>query len=406
MAKKIVDVSKYQSIDWKTASQDLALAIIRVQYGSRLEDSKHKEHEAGAKKYGVPFWNYAYGHFVSVADAIVEANDFIKRSDPEAVGLALDTESDTVESCGTALVAEASQAFLDVLKKAGFKTGYYVSHNLYKKYGLDKVKSDFLWIPRYGVNDGTFNKKPDFACDLHQFTSTGSVKGIAGNVDLNRLNGDKNLEWFTGKKSSSETETTPEHNKDYLELGDRGTSVKTMQRLLCKANFYPNKDAQNQGVDGIFGKNTEDALIRFQKYYLPKEVDGKYGPHTKAKLEEVTKKAPTPNHVVTEYKTITVERGDSLSAIAAKYGTITGVLEKLNNISNPDLIRIGQHIRVPISGHAAPRKDVHKYVTVHPNDNLTKIAKENNLTLNDILKLNPSIKDPDMIQIGQHIRVK
>ncbi|GIN87856.1 hypothetical protein J6TS2_42420 [Heyndrickxia sporothermodurans] len=67
-------------------------------YGSNLIDREYENHVANCKKYGIPFGHYAYGVFVSVADAIVEAKDFMKRADKEALFLALDVEKDTVAS--------------------------------------------------------------------------------------------------------------------------------------------------------------------------------------------------------------------------------------------------------------------------------------------------------------------
>lgn len=45
--------------------------------------------------------------------------------------------------------------------------------------------------------------------------------------------------------------------------------------------------------------------------------------------------------------TYTVVRGDTLSKIAGRYGTSYQELAKVNNIPNPDLIRIGQVLQVP-----------------------------------------------------------
>ncbi|WP_078417390.1 GH25 family lysozyme [Bacillus cereus] len=191
--KKIADLSHHNgSINWAAASQELALAIIRVQYGSRTIDTRYKEYVQGCKDYGVPFGHYAYGCYVSVQDAIVEANDFMARADKEAKFLVLDVEDDTLASCGAANLAKASQAFIDTCRAAGWKVGLYVSHHMYTSYGLNTVNADFLWIPRYG-------NKPAYSCDLWQYTETGSLAGVTGNVDLNYLNSEKSLEWFTGK---------------------------------------------------------------------------------------------------------------------------------------------------------------------------------------------------------------
>ncbi|MFP7284764.1 peptidoglycan-binding domain-containing protein [Shouchella clausii] len=50
---------------------------------------------------------------------------------------------------------------------------------------------------------------------------------------------------------------------------------------LNAANFKVGK------VDGDFGKLTEDAVRRFQKVYLPREVDGVAGPNTYRELDKV-----------------------------------------------------------------------------------------------------------------------
>ncbi len=52
----------------------------------------------------------------------------------------------------------------------------------------------------------------------------------------------------------------------------------------------------------------------------------------------------------------TVVRGDTLSGIAAKYGTTYQKLAQYNGITNPNIISVGQKIRIP--GTAAPKKSV------------------------------------------------
>ena len=85
-------------------------------------------------------------------------------------------------------------------------------------------------------------------------------------------------------------------------------------------------------------------------------IDGKWGnnPQRKWKLEKAGYKYSEVQSKVNEllakpntaYEYYTVKRGDSLSAIAKKYGTNWQNLMKLNNIKNPNLIRPGERIRV------------------------------------------------------------
>lgn len=212
----ILDISHHQlssNINWTQAAKEVKLVIIRVQYGSRKIDTEYKNHVANCKKYGIPFAHYAYGMFINEADAKVEAKDFITRADKDAKFLVLDTEKDTIKSCGTKNVAKSSQVFIDELKKAGHKTGFYVSHDLYEYHGLNKVKADFLWIPRYGKNINAPTTKPDFACELWQYTERGRVSWTKGFLDLNMLNGNRSLDWFLGKGDVKVAEVKPADNE-------------------------------------------------------------------------------------------------------------------------------------------------------------------------------------------------
>ena len=66
----------------------------------------------------------------------------------------------------------------------------------------------------------------------------------------------------------------------------------------------------------------------------------------------------------------TVKAGDTLSAIAAKYGTTYQKIADYNGIANPNLIHVGQKIKIPTAGaQAAPT-----IYTVKKGDSLWKIA--------------------------------
>ncbi|MEY8347269.1 GH25 family lysozyme [Bacillus cereus] len=192
MGKYIIDISKWNgNINWDVAASQIELAICRVQYGSRTVDERYKSYVTNLEQRGIPHAAYAYGCYVSVNDAVIEAKDFMNRVSSNAKFLVLDVEDDTLKSCGPDRLAEASQAFINTCKAAGWKVGLYVGHHMYNKYGLKEVEADFLWIPRYGGN------KPAYPCDIWQYTETGNVEGI-GKVDLNYLVGNKPLSWFLG----------------------------------------------------------------------------------------------------------------------------------------------------------------------------------------------------------------
>lgn len=69
----------------------------------------------------------------------------------------------------------------------------------------------------------------------------------------------------------------------------------------------------------------------------------------------------------------TVQKGDTLSGIAAKYGTTYQKIAAYNGIANPNLIRVGQKIKIPAAGGAATAPQAKTY-TVKKGDSLWSIA--------------------------------
>ncbi|MDU0153970.1 N-acetylmuramoyl-L-alanine amidase [Bacillus cabrialesii] len=99
-----------------------------------------------------------------------------------------------------------------------------------------------------------------------------------------------------GSSSSSSTKTSGSKTTYPLPSGvikvtspmTKGTKVRQIQNALAALYFYPDKGAPNNGIDGVYGPKTENAVKRFQTMngLTP---DGIYGPKTKAKIEEKLK---------------------------------------------------------------------------------------------------------------------
>ncbi|MDR0518994.1 MAG: Ig-like domain-containing protein [Clostridiales Family XIII bacterium] len=213
----IVDVSKWQGdIDWATASQSIDLAILRVLHGADTsKEPKYKSYANDCKRYGVPFGVYAYVTYKTKSAAESQAKKFFNQA--VSGGRApLFFVVDAEESYITRANTEAYIAKLrELAKEKGItrlKVGVYIGHHLYSKLNLNLSTSkssaktpDFVWIPRYNSNIGartTSMDIPDFPCDMWQYSSTGRIPGINGNVDMNTLT-DPAGDWLTDKPTFS-----------------------------------------------------------------------------------------------------------------------------------------------------------------------------------------------------------
>lgn len=200
---KIIDVSEWQgSIDWPAViADDTTLSIIRVQDGSSHQDLKYMENIQGVINAGGRYAVYAYFRAVSTADAQVEAQDFYNRVQKVVAGkqqpvfYALDIES--IEMGGSASAMRGGvEAYMNKLNSLGIPDSQivlYIANHLYDTFNLNVARPGAIWIPSYGINDGTLagSQKPSHPYDLHQYTSKGTVKGIAGNVDMSTDPSDK-----------------------------------------------------------------------------------------------------------------------------------------------------------------------------------------------------------------------
>lgn len=351
MTKKIADLSYHQgNINFALAKEELDLAIIRVQYGTGFADPKYKEYVAECKKHGIPFGHYAYALYKDVAGAIEEAKFFLQRADKDAEFLVVDVEEQTCRNPKD--LVPATQAFIDYLHANGVKkVGLYTGHSFYTEHGMSKVKSDFLWIPRYSINDnGTLQGvRPNFTCDIHQFTQNGRLKGIAGAVDLNVLCGSKSLAYFTGadkveakpvKKPAPTKKPTSAVKASDGVVYDKHT-VKSGENLTLIAKKYGVSIADIQKLNGIKDANkiSKGQVLKIKKASVktaPKPVKKpavsskvygiltvtceKLRLHDKPSLSSATAKI--------------VEKGDNLDVLGMKNGLY--VLEKGLYVTSSD----------------------------------------------------------------------
>ncbi|MEW9121836.1 MAG: M14 family metallopeptidase [Thermotaleaceae bacterium] len=115
-----------------------------------------------------------------------------------------------------------------------------------------------------------------------------------------------------------------------LRLGSRGTDVMEIQSLLRRIGYSPGP------IDGIFGSQTEQAVIQFQRDNNL-TADGIIGPNTHRLLERL----------LLGYDRHTIRSGDTLYMLARRYYTSVNRIVAANPGINPYLLTIGQEIIIP-----------------------------------------------------------
>lgn len=258
----IIDISHHQDpskMNYDKLAKQVDLVIIRTQYGSSTIDKYYKTHHTEFKKRGIPTAAYAWVRGISLDDMRQEARDFYNRTKEfNPCFWFLDVEEESMKDMRSGV-----SAYVDELRKLGVtKIGIYVAHHLYKKFNLDLDEVDAVWIPRYGPNNGKMHDmKPNYPCDLWQYTSKGRLDGYSGDLDLNRLTGTKPLSFFTGKKVIDEKED----KLQTIKISLHGKLIEIKGIYKDNTNYIPVRFLERLGYQVGWDDETNTILIDYKE---------------------------------------------------------------------------------------------------------------------------------------------
>lgn len=324
MSIKGLDVSRFQGeVDWEQVkAAGYQFAMLRAGYGDDSVDGQFRRNASECNRLGLPIGAYWFCYAASPENAAQEADSCIRT----VSGYRLDypvcydieqASADYVEKQGVsftpALAQNLVKSFCGRVESQGYFAMFYSNRSFYDTYlGAALAGRYAFWYARYtDTFDGT-------DCGIWQYTSTGSVPGISGNVDLDlayvdypsviRRAGLNHLDGTAPVPPSP----APQYITYVIQPGNTlsgiaqrfGTSVRTLAELNGISD-----------PDKIYAGNT----IRVPE-------NGSSG-------------GSAPVYY-------TIRPGDTLSGIALKYGTTVSALARLNGISDPDKIYAGDRIRI------------------------------------------------------------
>ena len=127
----------------------------------------------------------------------------------------------------------------------------------------------------------------------------------------------------------------------------------------------------------------------------------------KNKVENIARKESTTEEK-TEIKIIhIVKSGDTLSGISKLYSINKDLIIKLNNLKDENYIFVGQNLIVSESNESFKKKSdlINYYHIVQTGENLTEIANKYNLKVIDLIEIN-NLNNPDSIKVGQKLIIR
>jgi len=191
---KGIDISEFQTVtDWnKVKAAGIKFVIIRTGYGVSYTDSQFLPNIKGAIAAGIPIGVYHFSYALNAAGAKAEAERVISLLAPYKKYITLpvffDFEGDTVSyakkqgvTLGRQAFNDHTVAFCEAIKAAGYRPGTYFNLS-YVDNWVDKsrLKNYVRWFAQY-------NSYPQSDWyDIWQYSSSGSVNGISGRVDMNQ----------------------------------------------------------------------------------------------------------------------------------------------------------------------------------------------------------------------------
>ena len=333
-----IDVSYWDAgIDWpKVRATGQRFVFVKATEADTYQDPTFDDNWFGAKSAGI--LRGAYHFFRCNVDAKKQADYFINYfqsfNDNGELPPVLDLE--TNDNQKKEKIIPAAKIWLDRVeaalgKKPIIYSGYYFLQDYLSEAGGGPpmwAKDYPLWIAQY-PNQYTPGMVPSlprgwFKWTIWQYSEKGVINGINADVDLNLFNGTlEELYKFAGAQPVVAASASEGPKKHKVVAGDTFESVAIKYGITVRELVSANPQLLKSG----------DQVTIPAAVAIP--------------AESGTSSGSTSGGTSAQPRTYTVKSGDSLSAIAVRFGSTVARIATANNITNINAISVGQVLTIP-----------------------------------------------------------
>ena len=372
-----IDVSRWQgNINFEqVANSGIQIVYIKATEGTTYVSPTFESSYQNAKVNGLKIGFYHYVTARTEQEAQAEAQFFASKIQGKQIDcrLAMDFEefgnlnNEEINAIGLAFIKKLEEL---TQKPVVIYSNTYTARTVWN----GEILNYPLWVAEYGVSKPRDNGKWSTYVGW-QYTDTGKVNGISGNVDRDKFT----KEIFINEEDKS-SETLP--------------NVETPA-----VNYITITIAKGNTLSGIAKSydTTVQELVKINNIINPNLI---YAGNT-LKVP-VTTSGGTGDDPLGEIVYV-VKQGDTLSKIALNYDSTVTRIASENSIQNPNLIYPGQ--RLIIKTQSMGTELGHMCYRVVRGDTLYSIARRYNTTIANIVMLN-RIQNPNLIYPGQCLKLR
>ncbi len=381
-----IDVSDWQGyIDYsRVKASGIQVVYIKSSQGSNIKDPYFDINYENAKANGLKVGFYHFLTATNVSEAEQQARFFSSVISGKTPDCKLAMDYEVFGGVSVSEINNIAEVFLESVKRLTNKEVIIYSDlsNARSTFGRELAQNYPLWIAYYG----NYNELESIGTNWEtwqgvQSSDRGIVSGISGNVDRDIYT----KEIFLGEPS------------ELPQVDDITESINsTTVFYTVETGDTLSKIAQRYGT-------TVQELVSINNISNPNLI------YPGQQIRVLTNSTVNGNETRgTGSITYTVRRGDTLSQIAKAYNVTVEHIVEINNLQNPSLIYPGEKLRITESNSTTlnePVKQISKYTyIVRKGDTLSQIAKIYGVSVEYLVKQN-NIQNPNIIYIGQIIRI-